>query len=247
MLRDFFRIVAIACMGGAVLGCAHCQKQRTLIFKDDETEKRVEHLQNTIRIDRNDVGTRTVLGKIFLKEGYVEEAINEFQEVLGIDSKYIDAYLLLSLALQKRPDPDLSRAAQLLEKASQVAPDNADVHLNLAQVYDGMKKEEDALSEFRRTIQLSNDPAILVSAHLGLMAIYKRKGDLIKAEEQFQEAHKIYPGVEEMIKQGEINQITPPPKYAREGLGEDDALHPSLEKRIRLLRERIRKTSATEK
>ncbi|MEW5766346.1 MAG: tetratricopeptide repeat protein [bacterium] len=78
------------------------------------------------------------MGKIFLKEDFIEEAIGEFKQVLDVDSNYIPAYLLLSLALQKCPNPDLLRVVELLEKAVQVAPDNADVHLNLAQVYNNV-------------------------------------------------------------------------------------------------------------
>ncbi|MBI4707974.1 MAG: tetratricopeptide repeat protein [Candidatus Omnitrophica bacterium] len=216
-------------------------------FKDDKTEKRVEYLQDRLRINPNDVESHMELGKIFLKEDFNEEAINEFEQVLNVDSNYIHAYLLLSLALQKRPKPDLLRVAGLLETATQIAPDNADVHLNLAQVYDKLKKEEEAIAEFKKAIELSNDPAILVSAHLGLMAIYKKQGDSLKAKEEYEAAYKIYPAVEEMIKQAEINHITPPPRYAGEGFREDDGLHPSYEERIKRLREEIRKILGGEK
>lgn len=241
MLRNIFCIIVVFCMAGVLLSCAHSPKQGTLIFKDDKTEKRVEYLQDSLRINPNDVEARLELGRIFLKEDFYEEAINEFQQVLNVDSNYIHAYLLLSLALQKRPKPDLLRVAGLLEKANQVAPDNADVHLNLAQVYDKLKKEEKAITEFKKTIELSNDPAILVSAHLGIMAIYKRQGDSAKAKKEYDAAYKIYPGVEEMIKQAEISHITPPPRYAGEGFREGDGLHPSYEERIKRLREEIRK------
>lgn len=247
MLRNIFYIIVISCIAGVLLGCAHSPKQRTLIFKDDKTEKRAEYLQNSFRINPNDVESRMELGKIFLKEDFNEEAINEFEQVLNVDSNYIHAYLLLSLALQKRPKPDLLRIAGLLEKAAGIAPDNADVHLNLAQAYDKLKKEEDAITEFKKTIELSNDPATLVSAHLGLMAIYKKQGESAKAKEEYEAAYKIYPGVEEMIKQAEINHITPPPRYGGEGFREDDGLHPSHEERIKRLREEIRKMSGGEK
>jgi|GEM_PF-2670717 len=247
MLRNIFCIIVIFYIAGVLLGCAHSPKQRTLIFKDDDTEKRAEYLQNSLRINPNNVENRMELGKIFLKEDFNEEAINEFEQVLNVDSKHIQAYLLLSLAIQKRPKPDLLRVAGLLEKANQIVPDNVDVHLNLAQVYGKLKKEEQAIAEFNKTIELSNDPATLVSAHLGLMSIYKRRGDSVKAKEEYEAAYKIYPGVKEMIKQAEISHITPPPRYAGEGFREDDGLHPSHEERIKRLREEIRKMLGGEK
>lgn len=237
-------IIGIFVVSGFLLGCAHSStKQRTLIFKDIEIEKRAEYLKEKIRENTDDVESRMVLGKIYLSEDYVEEAVSEFEKVLNIDSFHIQAHLLLALALQRHPKPDLSRVAELLEKATQIAPNNADVHLNLAQVYDKLKEEEKAITEFNTTIELSNDPAILVSAHLGLMAIYKRQSQLAKAQEEYEAAYKIYPGVEEMIKQAEINRVTPPPKYAGEEFREGDGYYPSHEERIKRLREEIRKIS----
>jgi tetratricopeptide (TPR) repeat protein len=246
MLQNIFCIIVIYFVAGGLLSCAHSPKQRTLIFKDDETENKVQYLQNGLKINPSDVESHVELGKIFLKEDFNEEAINEFERVLNIDSTYIEAYLWVSLALQRRPSPDLLKVAGLLEKAIQIAPDNANTHLNLAQVYGKLRKEE-ATTEFKRAIELSDDPAILVSAHLGLMAIYKEQGNRSKTMEEYEAAYKIYPGVEEMIKQAEISHITPVPKYSCENCGEENGLHPSLEERIKKLREELRKMSGGER
>ncbi len=247
MMRNVFCVIVLSCAVGLQLGCAHPPKQRILIFKDGTTEKRAEYLQSWLRTNSNDVENRMELGKIFLKEDFDEEAVNEFEKVLNVDPNYIPAYLFLSLALQKRLKPDLSRVAGLLEKAKQIAPDNADVRLNIAQIYDKLKREESAIGEFEKTIELSNDPAIQVSADLGLMAIYQRQGKSSKAKEKYEAAYKIYPGVEEMIKQAEISRITPPPKYAGEGFIESEGLHPSHEERIKRLREEMRNMPGGEK
>lgn len=241
MRQNILRIIVIFCIAEVLMNCAHSQKQRLLIFKDEYTEKRVEYLQNSLRVNPNDVESRIELGKIFLKEGFIKEAINEFEQVLNIDPNYIDAYLLLSLALQKTQKPDLLRVVKLLEKVIQIAPDNADAHLNLAQVYDKLKKVEKAITEFRKAIELSNDPAILVSAHLGLMAIYKRQGEFTKAKEEYEAAYRICPYIEEIIKEAEINRITPVPAYPDESFKEGNGLHPPLEERIKKLREEIKK------
>jgi len=248
MLRNIFYIIVISCIAAvALLSCAYPQKQKSLIFKDDSTEKRAEQLQNMLRINPSDVETRMELGRIFLKENFYDEAIHEFEQVLSFDTNYITAYLLFSLALQKRPNPDLFKSAELLEKAILIAPNNADVSLNLAQVYDKLKKDQEAINKFEKAIELSNDPAILVSAHLGLMAIYNKQGESEKANKEYEAVYNLYPGVDGMLKQAEISNITPPPEYAGEGFREEDGLHPSLEERIKRLREEIRKISGGEK
>lgn len=227
--------------------CAHTPTKQERFFKDDKTEKRVEYLQDRLRVDSNNIEYRMELGRIFLSEGMIEDAIIELKRVLINEPERIDALLLLSLAFQKLQKPDFTKALELLTKASQVEPDNADVHLNLAQVYDKLKNKNKAIDEFKKTIELSNEPATLVSAHLGLMAIYKRQGELEKTKEEYEAAYKIYPGIEEMIKQAEISRITREPEYAGEEFRGEDGLHPSLEERIKRLREELIKMQRGEK
>ena len=244
MRRNILFLIVILCVLVCLSNCAGpATKERPLVFKDPDAEKQAEYLQQKLKTDPNDAESRMELGRIFLSESMPGKAINQFEQVLNIEHNHIQAHLLLSLALQKFPNPNLSQAAKLLENASELARDNADVRLNLAQIYDKLKKDDKAISEFKKTIELSDEPATLVSAHLGLMAIYKKQGELEKANEQYDAAYKIYPGVEEMIKQVEINRITPAPKYAGEEFRDGEGLHPTLEKRIKRAREEILKIS----
>jgi len=76
--------------------------------------------------------------------------------------------------------------------------------------------------------------------------VYKRNGELENAKEEYEAAYKIYPGVEEMIKQAEIDRITRTPEYAGRELREGGS-HPSHEERIKQLLEEIRKVQRGEK
>lgn len=213
--------------------CAHAPTS-VLVFKDSESEKKVEYLQEKLKTNPDDAEARMKLGRIFLSEAMINQAIIEFEKVVAIDPQHIQAYLLLSLALQQGKNPDLKKAMELLEKASKIKPDNADVHLNFGQIYNKLMEEEKAIDEFSKAIELSNDPSTLLSAHLGLMAIYKRQGDLKKAQEEYEAACKIFPGVEKLIKQAEVDRITPTPKYPGEG-----GFHPFPEERIKKIREKM--------
>jgi Tfp pilus assembly protein PilF len=229
--------------------CVHTPLKTEKIFKDDKTEHRIEHLKSNLKVNPYDVETRMELGKTFLKEDMVDDAIIELEEVLNIDSNHTQAYLLLSLALQRRVNPDLIRVLALLKKASRINPSNSNVHLNLAQVFFKLKEDENAINEFKTAIKLSDNKEILISAHLGLMAIYKKQNDSAKANEEYEKAFKIYPGVGEMLKQAEINNITPVPIYgdASSEVKEQDGFHPSHEERIKRMQEEIRKLSESEK
>lgn len=243
MRRRCFHSIGLICLVGLLWSCAHTPpvRQEGLIFKDPETEKRVNYLRKLLIINPNDVEKRIELGRIFLSEDMTQEAIIELKRALITDHERVEAMLLLSLAFQKLPRPDLMKALELLKEASEIEPDNADVHLNLAQVRNKLKNEDEAIDEFDQAIELSDDPATLVSAHLGLMAIYEKQGESEKANEEYEAAYEIYPAVEEMIKQVEISRITPPPEYVGEGFRDDDGLHPSFEKRIKQAIEEIKK------
>ena len=244
MRRRCLHIIGLFCLVGLLWSCANAPpvKQDNVIFKNPEAEKRANRLRKLLIINPDDVEKRIQLGRIFLSEDMTQEAIIELKKALKTDPERIDALLLLSLAFQKLPKPDLTKALELLKEASEIEPDNADVHLNLAQVHNKLKNEGEAIDEFNQAIELSNDPVTLVSAHLGLMATYERRGDSEKANKEYQAAYEIYPGVEDMIKQAEISRITPAPKYAGEEFrGGGDGLHPPIEKRIKHAIEEIEK------
>lgn len=240
MRRNILPLLSVAWSVLCLCGCSSPSgSQKPPVLKDPALEKRAEYLREKIDGDARDVGSRVELGRIFLSEDMFEQAIREFEEVLLLDSRHIQAHLLLSLALQKQAEPDLPRAAEVLEAAVQAAPDDADVHLNLAHVYDKLKENAKAIGEFEKVIELSNDPVTLVSAHLGLMAVYKRQGKSEDAAGHYRAAYDIYPGIEDMIRQAEVNRITPAPRYVGAEFREDTGTHPSLETRIERARQEV--------
>ncbi|MFQ5750944.1 MAG: tetratricopeptide repeat protein [bacterium] len=190
----------------------------------------MEYLQNRLSRNPYDLESHLELGKIFLSqdslylsEDLIEKAIAEFEQVISIDPRNIKAYMLVSKALQNKLNPDLTRAAHLLQKTTELAPNYADAHLNLAHIYYEINEEDKAIYEFKQTLQLSNDPYTLLSAHLGLMAIYKNK-NLEKYYYYLEEAREIIgPQVDEWIKQVEksgISQLNKSLPILREALAE---------------------------
>ncbi|HUT03711.1 MAG TPA: hypothetical protein VM163_07465 [bacterium] len=229
--------VALIGMASALaLACSHTKTEARppTLLTDHGAEERTTELRKRLEIASNDVDARMELGRIYLSEDDVESAVGEFRKVLAIDSKHIRARLLLSLAYQRRSAPDLRSASLILWEASQIEPDNAAVHLSLGQIYRQHYKDT-AIREFSKAIELSKDPAILVSAHLGLMGIYQYRGESEKAKTEYEAAYSIYPGVEEMIMKAEIESTTPAPQYVVEGES-----RPSVEERIERLQKRLK-------
>ncbi len=251
MKQSILYIIFIVFVLGGGWSCAQAprepqnpsEERDRVIFNDPENEKKVGELKVKLAADPNDLETRIELGTIFLQEEMIKEAITEFEGVLKSEPQHIQAHLLLALARQKDPNLDLSKTLALLEEAVEIAPNHADAHLNLAQVYDQLEEEDKAIREFNQALELSelpDDAMTLLSAHLGLMAIYtkraqnyrnqneleKAKKELGKAHYELEEASEIYPDIEEVLIQLDIADLTPPPEYAG-----DSSVHPELEKR----------------
>jgi exonuclease VII small subunit len=71
------------------------------------------------------------------------------------------------------------------------------------------------------------------------MAIYKKRGELDKSNEEYKKACELYPGVKDMITESEISLMTPTPQYSGQNVDDGKGLHPSLETRIKQAEETI--------
>jgi Tfp pilus assembly protein PilF len=222
------------------IGCAHPQSKNNPIYYYSENERKVAELKSQLSFNPQDVSARLELGKIYLSEGFIKKAIQEFSLVLKIDEKNLPAHLLISSAIQKQRNPDLSQALKILDKALKIYPNSAEVHLNIAQVYQQKKHEKEALNHFQKALELTSDPQILLAGHLGMMSIYRNRGENGKATLEYEAARKIYPQVDKLIAEMEIKQkgatlAIPAEEFG--GYGSDS--HPSFEKRIELIKKTI--------
>lgn len=209
-----------------------------MVFSDPSIEKKVIDIQKLLVSDSSNVNLRIELARLFLEENMIVKAIMELQKAVEIAPNRVDSLLLLSYAYNQLLEPELSKSEILLRKALEIEPNNPDVHLSLAQVLEKLGKGDESIKEFNQAINFTDDPTILLSAHLGLMAAYKRKGDIVKADKEYQIAYKIYPGIKGIIEKGEIDSFTPPPQIPF-----GDEMHPSDQERIKLLLKEIEKLS----
>jgi len=221
-------------------GCHHFSKKDTgYEFTDPAVKKKVEMLEKQLENTPNDINKRIELAKLFLSENMILNAITEFDKVLQEEPESADILLFQAYSYTQLIKPELFKSESLLTKALEIQPRNADAHLNLAHVLGKLGKEEQSIDEFNNAIEFTGDPTTLISAHLGLMAAYTRKGELGKADMEFEKAYEIYPGISDIIKRGKFETFTLPPKIF---LGDDD-IHPSNEARIELLLKEIEKLS----
>jgi len=242
LMRNFFIYFII--LGSFIFhlsGCAAKQVSRgRVIYKDLLSEKKVSRLKENIRLNTDDKSSYIELAKIYLKEDMVDRAIETLTQALGLDRGDVPTMLLLSLALQRKDKPDLKKALECLEQAREIEPENSDVFLNLGHLYAKRGQDQEAVVAFQKAIGLSGDQVGLVSARLALMAFYKKTGQKEKADEQYAQVKKIYPGIDDMMKQFEIRELTPAPQYGGDAFIEGDGIHPPMKERMRPQQEQIK-------
>lgn len=240
------RLIALLAFGGGALGLLNCSSYKPPAYANIDNKNRASVLEKKIETDPGDVESRMELSRIYMEEDLYRLAVPELEKVVELDPARIEAYLLLSLALQRGPDPDLDKVESILESALVLAPDNADVHLHLAQVSVSLAKEDRAEAEFIRALELSRDAATLVSTHLGLMSIYQKRGEAEKAQWEYEQAKMICPQLDGLLKQAEINLITPAPDYGGGDSFQVGGSHPPFEKRILELQKLIHEQNGEE-
>lgn len=216
------------------------EKKSKALSSESAVDTKLAALQKYAMDNPADLSGRIELGKAYLTNGMYEKAEKEFDAAIKIDPHCSQAYLLSVLTVRKQEKPNSKKALSLLEKAVQVSPDDGAVHLSLAQTYADMRLNDKATLEFARAIRLSQDDAITVSAHLGLMAIHERQGKTEKAKKEYEVARAIFPGVDEIIKEAEIARLTPSPVYTG-GDSNGEYYHPFLQDRIKHAEEEIDK------
>jgi tetratricopeptide (TPR) repeat protein len=200
------------------------------VFGNVKCAQRATELWTQLQQTPGDTSSSLELGRILLQEGYITAAITVLETGLRTNED-VQLYLVLSSALQKRSHGELPKALRLLEEAVQRFPANGAAHLHLGQAHDAMGARAKAITELEKALELSRDPTVHLSAHLGLAANYTKAGERSQAEQHLQTARKIYPGIDKWLRDAEISRQLPAPIYAGQPGG--DGVHPPLEKRIR--------------
>jgi len=237
---------SVLAIGAVVLGCSgeKVLRQDSEIFTTPSHERCTVQLRQQKIIDPRAGAPHVALGRIFIKESMNAKAEEEFEAAIKLEPQFMDAYVLAAYAIEAQPKPDLPKAITLLQQAVRLRPEYAQAHLSLAQSYAKMELNRQAVAEYENTIKLTRDPAARLSAHLGLMAVYQKTGNSEKADKEYESARRIYPTIDDLIKDVEISRLTPVPRYGAEGYrGEEDLIHPPLMDRMRKVREEINRSS----
>jgi Flp pilus assembly protein TadD len=178
-----------------------------------------------------DLDARVAVGRRLVAEGnsQVEATLDA---VLAQDPGHVEAHVLLALAAERGPAPDWPRAVTLLERAVALDPAHGRARVLLGQAYEATGRQDQAVAELTRALALARDGDALLAAHLSLMSISQRRGDVQQAEWHHAQARQLYPEIDRVIEQAEIASLTPGPVIDPDDL-DGTLTHPPFEERVR--------------
>ncbi len=127
-------------------------------------------------------------GLVYIEEGQVNEAIDDFTKAVEIDSHFPQAYAARGTAYLMISRP--AKAAEDFNKALQLDPKNATTYVNRARAYMGLQMNEEAEADLDRAIEL--DPK-LVAAYFNRGVLRMLNQDTEKALEDFNQCIAINP------------------------------------------------------
>ena len=145
---------------------AYCDEVKELI-KADSHDQAIAVCQHILRLYPKYLEAYRLLGQACLEKGMHSEAEDFFNRVLSADPEDFLAYVGLSIISEER---DLDEAIRQMERAFELAPDNAEVRKELRRLY----AQRDKVEKPR-----------LKPTRGGLGRLYARGGQLQQAIEEF--------------------------------------------------------------
>ena len=147
---------------------------RGALQRTPDTKKRAQVLAN--------------IGRLYLKNGFYEKAVWEYQKALGMNTKLVPAYNGIGIAytlLERYPE---AIAAQ--QKALELQPDFAKAHAGLGLVYFMQNEAEPALEHYQHAIALEPE---LLDAHLKIGIILLNQGHYAAAANTYETSLTLAP------------------------------------------------------
>ncbi len=146
------------------------------VLMQRSSEKAGAELTRALDLDPHLTAARVFLGSLHLKLGYTDQAIRELNLALSENPKAPDAQFQMGLALYARAD--LDGAQKCFEEAIRLDPAYSQARVNLAELYENLGKDDEALAQYNLALKESpQDP----STQVRLIRALARRQDLGQA------------------------------------------------------------------
>jgi tetratricopeptide (TPR) repeat protein len=145
-----------------------------------EVEAGLAVMREALKENPNSVEGRIIMGTTYMDIGQWENAEKELKQAIALEDKMPGAHLALGVAYNNwaaaspNPAQHYRKAQESLVRATELAPDAPEAHVELAQAYFGLTQYKDSEKHSRKAISLNKEfaPAYAV---LGNSLLRERK------------------------------------------------------------------------
>ena len=162
---------------------AAAREQMALFEKEKTTLTPLYQLRGALQRTRDTRERAQILaniGRLYLKNGFYEKAVWEYQKALGMDAELVPAYNGMGIAytmLERYPEAVVAQ-----QKALELQPDFAKAHAGLGLAYFMQNKADPALEHYQHAVAL--EPEFL-DAHLKIGLILLNQGRYAAAADTY--------------------------------------------------------------
>jgi len=162
-------------------------------LKKNDTSKVIEELNLAIKFEPEAVEPHAILALLYFSQDKLVEAGKEYEKALQKASKLdpgnLNIYKKLGiLYLQQK---NLGAAENTFKLILNLSPDDVDTHFYLSNIYDELKKRDDAIKELKKVLEL--DPVYHQALnYLGYLFVEENR-NLDEAEAMIKKAVEIEP------------------------------------------------------
>ncbi|MEP6801417.1 MAG: tetratricopeptide repeat protein [Acidobacteriota bacterium] len=158
-----------------------------------DSDRGVKALEELSRSDRQNVELAFYLAETYFSGGDLKRAAVFFKRILAVDSNHFESLVYSGIAASE--DGDTANAESLLKRAIERKPDAFLPHFALGALYANGSRWNEAERELRRALEA----APVISAQVLLGTVLREKGELNRAIQAFEEAHREQPDSEEAV------------------------------------------------
>jgi Flp pilus assembly protein TadD len=181
--RDYLsEAVAVAPKSAA----AHAALGHALLLTRDNAAA-LEHLRRAQALGERSPAIYLVLGAALWENKQLEQSEATYREVLRLTGRSVPALQALGSLLLWEGRFD--EAVPFIREALEHVPSSAQTRMDLARALDGAEKLPEAIAAYRELLRVAPDQH---KAHYNLALLYRRQGDMEKAQREmaaFQKAH----------------------------------------------------------
>jgi Flp pilus assembly protein TadD len=153
-------------------------------------EEAIVELRRALQIDPGDTPSRLLLADTLLRQGQMDEAIQQYREALRLSPT---AQIHNSLGYALGRTGHFEEAASELREAIRLDPTSAAAHDNLGNVLQGLQQAEQAVAEYKEALRLPSG-GNLAAIHSDLGVAFATLGRRDEAIQQFRAAVALDPG-----------------------------------------------------